>query len=61
MKRASITDALNIIDNKVIDIDERLLKLEKIKKLLIEIKNEIIEPKCPKIKKIMEDYLKIKN
>jgi MerR family mercuric resistance operon transcriptional regulator/MerR family Zn(II)-responsive transcriptional regulator of zntA len=59
-KEVSEKEAIRILDKKVTEIDDMLLRLEKVKELLLNIKSEIIEPTCPKIQKVIRDYMKLK-
>lgn len=59
VKEVNENEAINVLDKKVADIDNMLLKLERMKGLLLEIKGEIIEPKCPEMQKITGDFFKL--
>lgn len=52
-------EAIDVLDKKIADIDDRLFKLERMKELLHEIKGEIIEPKCTEMQKITGDFFKL--
>lgn len=56
-----LSDALNVIDKKIQEIDNNLIKLQKVKGLLLDIKSEVIEPRCPQIQKIIKEYMRIKH
>jgi len=59
VKEVNEKEAIDVLDKKIADIDDRLFKLERMKGLLLEIKSEIIEPKCAEMQKITGDYFKL--
>jgi DNA-binding transcriptional MerR regulator len=58
-KEVNEEEAINVLDKKIADIDDRLFKLERMKGLLLGIKDEIIEPKCSEMQKITGDFFKL--
>jgi len=59
VKEVNEEEAINVLDKKIADIDDRLFKLERMKGLLLGIKDEIMETKCSEMQKMTGDFFKL--